>query len=151
MNKKGFTMLELLAVIIILSILITIGYMGVSQYLDQAYDATYSDFEENIEAGAANYLIEHTGSIPGEGESIVIDVSKLICDGYVKELQDPMRDGQTCDLNSYVIVKRGNNTNFNMAVDYEACLKCSNYESSACSNSISGLKRLTKDADCEVK
>ena len=62
-----------------------------------------------------------------------------------------MRDGQTCDLNSYVIVKRGSNTNFNMAVDYEACLKCSNYESSACSNSISGLKRLTKDADCEVK
>lgn len=151
MNKKGFTMLELLAVIIILSILITIGYIAVSQYLDQAYDATYSDFEENIEAGAANYLIEHTGSIPGEGESIVIDVSKLICAGYVKELQDPMRDGQTCDLNSYVIVKRGNNTNFNMAVDYEACLKCSNYTSPACSNSISGLKRLTKDADCEVK
>ena len=151
MNKKGFTMLELLAVIIILSILITIGYIAVSQYLDQAYDATYSDFEENIEAGAANYLIEHTGSIPGEGESIVIDVSKLICDGYVKELQDPMRDGQTCDLNSYVIVKRGNNTNFNMAVDYEACLKCSNYTSTACSNSIAGLKRITKDADCEVK
>ena len=78
MNKKGFTMLELLAVIIILSILMTIGYMAVSQYLGQAYDATYSDFEENIEAGAANYLIEHTGSIPNEGESIVIDVSKLI-------------------------------------------------------------------------
>ena len=144
-------MLELLAVIIILSILMTIGYMAVSQYLGQAYDATYSDFEENIEAGAANYLIEHTGSIPGEGESIVIDVSKLICDGYVKELQDPMRDGQTCDLNSYVIVKRGNNTNFNMAVDYEACLKCSNYTSPACSNSIVGLKRIKKDADCEVK
>ena len=151
MNKKGFTMLELLAVIIILSILMTIGYMAVSQYLGQAYDATYSDFEENIEAGAANYLIEHTGSIPGEGESIVIDVSKLICDGYVKELQDPMRGGQTCDLNSYVIVKRGNNTNFNMAVDYEACLKCSNYTSTACSNSIAGLKRIKKDADCEVK
>ena len=151
MNKKGFTMLELLAVIIILSILMTIGYMAVSQYLGQAYDATYSDFEENIEAGAANYLIEHTGSIPNEGESIVIDVSKLICDGYVKELQDPMRDGQTCDLNSYVIVKRGNNTNFNMDVDYEACLKCSNYTSPACSNSIAGLKRIKKDADCEVK
>ena len=45
MNKKGFTMLELLAVIIILSILMTIGYMAVSQYLGQAYDATYSDFE----------------------------------------------------------------------------------------------------------
>ena len=35
-NKKGFTLVELLAVIVILGILLTLAYMGVSQYLNQA-------------------------------------------------------------------------------------------------------------------
>ena len=58
---------------------------------------------------------------------------------------------KTCNLESYAIVKRNTDTSYNMNLDYEACLKCSNYKSPACSNSISGIKRLRKDASCEVK
>ena len=152
MNKKGFTMVELLAVIIILGILMSLAYMGVSQYLRRARNATYEDFEENIKAGATNYLLDHTGSIPDVGETIVIDVSKLICEGYIEELQDPYSPttGGTCNLNSYAIVTRKADTSSNMMVEYDACLSCSNYKSEACSRDISSFPRLTKDADCEV-
>ena len=151
MNKKGFTMLELLAVIIILGILITLAYMGVSRYLNQARNATYSDFEQNIKDGVTNYLIDHTGTIPNEEESLVVDVKKLVCEGYVEDLQDPRESSKTCNLESYAIVKRNNDTNYNMDIEYSACLKCSSYESPACSNSIDGIKRLKADASCEVK
>ncbi len=150
-NKRGFTVVELLVVLVILGILITLAYISVSKYLNQARSTTYEDFEKNITSGVTNYLIDHTGSIPNEGESLVVDVEKLVCEGYIDNLQDPRESSKTCNLESYAIVKRNNNTGYNMDIDYSACLKCSGYESPACSNSISGIERLTKDASCEVE
>ncbi len=149
-NKNGFTMLELLAVIIILGILITLAYTGVSRYLKQARNATYEDFEKNITAGVTNYLIEHSGSIPSEGESLIVDVEKLVCEGYIESLEDPDSSTKTCNLESYAIVKRNNDKGYNMDIDYSACLKCIGYQSPACSNSISGIRRLKADSTCEV-
>ena len=149
-NKNGFTMLELLAVIIILGILMGLAYMGVSRYLNQARSTTYEDFEKNITTGVTNYLIDHTGSIPNEGESLVVDVEKLVCEGYVDDLEDPGSSAKTCNLESYAIVKRNNDTGYNMDIEYSACLKCLGYESPACSNSIEGIRRLKADSTCEV-
>ena len=150
MNKKGFSLVELLAVIIILVILVTLGYAAVSSYIGDAHDTTYESFESSLVDGATNYLLEHSGNIPNEGESLVIDTAKLICDGYVDELIDPRDETKTCNLNSYTIVKRNNNSGYNMDLEYTACLKCSDYQSPGCSKSISGFKRLKKDASCEV-
>ena len=150
-NKRGFTVVELLVVLVILGILITLAYISVSKYLNQARSTTYEDFEKNITSGVTNYLIDHTGSIPNEGESLVVDVEKLVCEGYIDNLQDPRESSKTCNLESYAIVKRNNDTSSNMDIEYSACLKCSGYESPACSNSISGIKRLKADASCEVK
>lgn len=149
-NKNGFTMLELLAVIIILGIVMTLAYMGVSKYLEQARSTTYSDFEKNITSGVTNYLIDHTSYIPNEGESLVVDVEKLVCEGYIENLQDPRESARTCNLDSYAIVKRNANTGYNMDIDYEACLVCAGYKSPACSNSIEGIRRLKADSTCEV-
>lgn len=151
MKNKGFTMLELLATIIILGILTSLAYMGVSRYLNQARNAAYEDFELNITSGVTNYLIDHSGSIPSEGESLIVDVSKLVCEGYINSLEDPNESTKTCNLGSYAIVTRNKDTGYNMDIDYEACLKCAGYTSPACSKSITGIKRLTKDANCEVE
>ena len=51
-NKRGFTVVELLVVLVILGILITLAYMGVSQYMKQARDTVYEDFEKNITSKA---------------------------------------------------------------------------------------------------
>ena len=150
-NRYGYTMLELLAVIIILGILMTLAYMGVSKYLRQTEDAVYEDFEKNIEVGAENYLLEHTGQIPLEGDSLVIDASKLVCEGYIESLTDPKDSSKTCNTNSYAIITRKSNVSFNMDIEYKVCLKCSNYESDACSTSLTGITHLTKEDDCVVE
>ena len=151
-NKKGFALLELLAVLIILGILMVLAYMGVSRYIRQTNDALYEDYEKNIKVGATNYLIDHTGSIPDIDTTYRIDVSKLICEGYVESLEDPKVDGATCNLESYAIVTRNVDSRAgNMDIEYKACLKCSNYESPACSDSISGIPVLEADPSCEVE
>ncbi len=150
-NKKGFTLLEVLAVIIILGILMTLAYVGVSQYIRHTNDALYVDYEKNISTGATNYLIDHTGSIPNVGDTYRIDASKLICEGYIKSLEDPKVDGATCNLESYAIVTRKNDsTSGNMDIEYKACLKCGNYTSPDCSITTFD-KTLTKDSSCEVE
>ncbi len=151
MKNKGFTLVELLAIIAILSILMTLAYAGVSRYITQTRNATYEDFEKNITSGVTNYLIDHSGHIPSEGKSLVVDVAKLVCEGYIEDLQDPKDSSKTCNLESYAIVKRNSDTSSNMDIEYSACLKCSGYTSPACSTSISGIERLRKDASCEVK
>ena len=149
-NKRGFTVVELLVVLVILGILITLAYISVSKYLNQARSTTYEDFEKNITSGVTNYLIDHTGSIPNEGESLVVDVEKLVCEGYIDNLQDPRESSKTCNLESYAIVKRNNDTSSNMDIEYSACLVCAGYKSPACSNSIEGIRRLKADSTCEV-
>lgn len=149
-NRNGFTLMETLVVIVILGILLSLAYMSASKYLNSVRQTTYSTFEENIKDGVTNYLIEHTGMIPSEGESLVVDVEKLVCEGYIDSLEDPVSSTKTCNLESYAIVTRNSDTGYNMDIDYEACLVCSSYSSSACSNSISGFTRLTADTSCEV-
>lgn len=149
-NKKGYTILELLAVIMILGILISLAYMGISKYLNRTKEATYKTFEENITSGVTNFLIDHSTYIPRVGESLVVDVKKLVCEGYIDNIEDPDEATKTCNLESYAIVTRKSDVNFNMDIEYTACLKCSGYESPACSNSIAGIRRLEANANCEV-
>ncbi len=150
-NKKGFTMLELLAVIIILGILMSLAYVGVSQYLNRARNTTYHDFEKSITTGVTNYLIDHSSSIPDEGGTLKVDVDKLVCEGYIEDLQDPRASSKTCNLESYAIVVRNKDTSSNMDIDYEACLVCNGYKSEACSKSIEFDKILEAAPSCEVK
>ncbi len=127
-NKKGFTLMELLAVIIILGVLMTLGVVSVQKYLDQARNASYDDFERTLKASTTNYLIEHTGEIPTIGSTFRINATDLINNGYLKTLKDPDKPNSDCNSSSYVIVKRNSNTDFNMDLEYHPCLKCSRYK-----------------------
>ncbi len=149
LNKKAYTIVELLASIVILGLLATLAYMGVSKYFNKALDTTYKNFEENIKTAATNYLLDNSNYIPKKNGSLVIDASKLICDGYLDDLEDPKNESKTCNIDSYVIVKRDNDNNLDMT--YQACLKCSDYQSDICSTSINNIERLRKDEACEVE
>ena len=155
MNRKGYTLVEVLAVIMILGILMTLAVMGVSKYLSQTKRTVYKDYEASIKSGATNYLIEHSGDIPNVGETLIIDASKLFCEGYIEELEDPIENGKTCLEGSYAVITRksnaqSNGVDVNMDITYNACLKCKGYESSFCQEDISDTFHLKKDSSCEV-
>ena len=132
-NKKGFTMIELLATITILGVLSTLAVVSMNSVTKHAKDATYQEFEETLKDSTANYLLYNTGLIPDAGGSYKVMASKLTSEGYLDNLTDPQNKTANCNNSSYVIVKRNSDVDFNMDLDYKVCLVCSKYKSSSCS------------------
>lgn len=144
-------MVELLATIIILAILSTLAVVGVTKYLNQSYQATYQDFEKNLESAAKNMLISHNKYIPAINASLVIDADYLVCAGYSDILKNPKDNSQTCEDNSYVVIQRKPDVGFNMDITYDACLRCGKYKSAACQSiDITGITRIQTNDQCEV-
>jgi type IV pilus assembly protein PilA len=78
MNKKGFTLIEILAVIVIIGITATIGIAAVSRNITKSRDASVVDLAKNYAEGARtmkakdNFYYE-----PKNGEAIIIPYSGI--------------------------------------------------------------------------
>lgn len=137
MNNKGFTMVELLAVIALLAILSGTALLAVTRYVSSAQKKTYKNYEANLKGGAVNYLTAHTELSAIENLKIYAD--DLIKEGYIEKLTDPIDNGKTCNnsnrsKDSYIIVtgKRDTPTSYNLTFTYKVCLICDSYKSSGC-------------------
>lgn len=75
-NKKGFTLVELLSVIILLGIIITIGIFSVSSIRKIILDRQYTNVKTSIELAAEKYY--------QDTESEKVYVGTLISEGYIK-------------------------------------------------------------------
>lgn len=54
MNNKGFTLVEALAVIVVLGLVLSIGGFSVASYLNNSREKTLNVFKENIKSGMIN-------------------------------------------------------------------------------------------------
>ena len=133
-NKKGFTMVELLAVITIMGILSSVVTAGVIQYLNKAKKQDFAILEKNMKTALDNYFIEHSGELPAIGDSKTVDAQTLMNEGYLDSFEDPDRGGSACNLtSSYAKVTRaGSSSDFNMTLNYKICVVCSKLKSSDC-------------------
>lgn len=126
MDKKGFTLIEMLAVIIIIGIISTIAIVSITSVVQKAHQNTYLTMEKNIKEAAEGYLIDNIDLVPSGNVSLRIAANTLISNQYIKPFDDP------CDAtNSYVEVKRVANS-VNLELDYDVCLKCNDYASGVC-------------------
>lgn len=153
MNKKGFTLVELLGAISILSILMGIAVAAVTKYQIKARNSVYQTHEKNLKAAAKNYLLDNQGEIPEFNSTKTIKATQLIDDNYIERLNDPVSKEKDCNDETYVVVtnkgditsdnesvssyyddngdlKRSNTTNLDL--EYKVCLKCSDYISDGC-------------------
>ena len=75
-NKKGFTIVELLSVIVLLGIIITIGIFSVSSIRKTILDRQYKNLKTEIELAAEKYY--------QDTENTFFYVQTLIDEGYIK-------------------------------------------------------------------
>lgn len=131
MNKKGLTLVELLAVIVVISIIITIAVVSVNYITSKGKLGVYKNYEDNLKGSAELYLLENSELLPnepnneGEYNSIKITYADLTNGLFMEKIKDP--DGGECS-NSYVIVKRKVNVGNNYNLEYLTCLICDNYK-----------------------
>lgn len=78
MNKKGFTLIEILAVIIIIGIVATIGIAAVTSNIDRSRNSSFSTLARNYAESARSMRGEdRLPHDPKDGEAVLIRVDAL--------------------------------------------------------------------------
>lgn len=116
MNKKGFTLIELFAVIIILGLLAIIVVPNVIDIVNENSDKVYERQIENIIKSAKTWGADNLGKLPNvNNESIRVTLGELQQGGYAKnDLKNPKTEELFDENNTYVIIK-----NINGNLDYQ--------------------------------
>ena len=103
-RKRGFTMVELLAVIVIVGVISVLGIVGVSRYISDARNAKEQEEKDNIAMAARLYMQANRELLPRTiGDSTSVQVSELRRTNYLKEdVKDQY--GKSCMKKSFVRV-----------------------------------------------
>ena len=110
MNKKGFTLVELLAVIIILGLVIAIISPVVSNLLKDSKDSLSKQQKEMIITASKKYMIEHSELLPEGSDHYIIYMDDLIDKGAIDN--DSIVDPKTHEeINGCVVVSYNNEFN----------------------------------------
>ncbi len=129
MNKKGFTLVELLVTISIIISLTAIVIVGVVSISNRSKEQAYEEVKEQIMTAAEQYFDANEYMFEGLGEGAygVITVGMLVQEDYLNRVVDP-RDGTPVHSCTQVQVKKENGryvTTF-MEYDEEGGYTCSN-------------------------
>ena len=138
--KKGFTLVELLGVIVVLAIIMGLAVVSVSYIIDKGKAGVYDDYINTLETAARTYFIDdnvgtnhdpNKVAFPKIGETVTVTYNNIKGnDSSFKSLTDP--NGGNCDA-SYIKVTRNADIGINYSLTYKVCLKCTHYTSSGCS------------------
>ena len=86
LKRTGFTLVELLAAIVIIGILSFFAVTGVTRYIRQSKKVKNEENVKNIKMAAQMYMQANRSSLPKNiGESIILDVRTLRDTNYLKE------------------------------------------------------------------
>lgn len=115
MNKKGFTIVELLVTIALLAIISTIAVMSITSFINKNKENNYEILKNTIIEASKEYVADNRyGDIQPS-----ITAQYLLDNHYITNgLTDP-KTGQSIDLNSVVISISYQNKNYTYEVKQE--------------------------------
>lgn len=100
MKNKGFTLLEVLGVIVLLGIVALLVVTLSNRMLNQSKESLYETQKETIVSAAKKWTIANNGVLPMSGaeEAYNLPFNKLAEDGYIdnEELIDPRNNKDIC-------------------------------------------------------
>ncbi len=107
MNKKGFTLVELIAVIIIIAIISTVGIISISSTTQGSRKSAFVDLGKNYAESARTMRAEdRLPHDPRDGEAVIIKAEAL--DGVEIENKDESGFGDLIYDSSYIAIVNDN-------------------------------------------
>lgn len=135
-RKNGFTLVELLSVMILIAIISSIGAILITDLLKKSKKDTYKMIEKNIQTATQTYLADNTSLIPPittpNLSSVTITLDTLITNDYMPPVSDPDKKSSNCDANLTTIKVTRNNNTENVDLTYKVCLVCAHYKTKGC-------------------
>ena len=152
LNRKGFTLVELMAVIAIIGILSGFAVMAVTGYKERTRKKLYTNYEKQMKDATVNYFAKNIDEIPDVNNSTTINLQKLVDDNYLESFTDPLKESSKC-TGKIIVTNKSNihsgsqnpdnmgqgldeNGNIvagnisNLDLQYKVCLMCSQYKTS---------------------
>ena len=121
MNKKGFTLVELLATIVIIGLIGGLAVVAYSSLIHQSEDKVFETYMDTMHGEAILYLSNNPGEMPANGSNKNITLTQL----NVDPINNPKKSTDLC-LGSYVNVKR-TVVNGVDSITYTVYLVCDDY------------------------
>ncbi len=113
-KKNGFTLVELIAIILVLSIILTISFTSLSKTIENSNNQEYQTLIKNIEMAADNYV-----NLPGiyrkvdetlkSGSVYEIKMTDLIEAGIIDELPINPKNKKKMESGKIIVSKNSNN------------------------------------------
>ncbi len=118
-SKKGFTILELLAAVVIVGIIISLAVVVINKYILQGRNAVDNQIEKQLILAAKSYYTDNKTKFITSDDNVIVWYTTLKAEDYITNaLVDS--NGNSC-AKSYVVVKK-DNTKYS----YSGCVLCDN-------------------------
>lgn len=127
-NNKGFTMIELLAVVTIMGILMVVAVPAVTKYITKGRNQSLETMFKSSYEAAENYMMEK--DILFKTGDYTITLKTLVDEQYLEPLFDPSTENR-CDTNtdSKVVVTYSGTTAGGLPnYEYEVRIKCPSFD-----------------------
>ena len=121
MNKKGFTLAELIGVIVVLSLICLITVPAIASVLKTNKKSLCETQLKNVLAAAKSYVSENLLSMPiNDGDYKIITIGDLIENGFIEEnIQDPVTKEEIDPEIEITIKKNGKKLDVSFGTDEE--------------------------------
>jgi prepilin-type N-terminal cleavage/methylation domain-containing protein len=118
MNKRGFTLIELIAVIVLISSIALVTTVAIGKYTSYGFTSLDDQLEKQLVLSAKSYFSDNKKKLI-TNDKVIIKYEELKSNNYItNDLVDS--NGNSC-YNSYVVVTKNNKK-----YKYTGCISCDN-------------------------
>ena len=130
MNRKGYTLVELLAVLALMAAILLVAVPSIAKQFAGIEENNYTQFKQNIFLAAESYINANPNAaavvkLKEANGTICIKTDDLITGGWIKSsLANPKTDKQLKEQTSYIrVVNEGGEYKYTYFLTPENCTK----------------------------